>query len=104
MTRVLYVLAAAWHGFSRNPFMSVASTLTVALMLVLLWAIWVLPFRPLAAVLPEAVWQRDVPFLAWTAVTVMMVYFRYGEGARDTARRWGRTLLADTHPRSPEDR
>jgi len=36
MTRVLYVLAAAWHGFSRNPFMSVASTLTVALMLVLL--------------------------------------------------------------------
>ncbi|MBI2982692.1 MAG: ABC transporter permease [Chloroflexi bacterium] len=36
MTRLLYVLAAAWHGFSRNPFMSVASTLTVALMLVLL--------------------------------------------------------------------
>ncbi len=36
MTRGLYVLAAAWHGFSRNPFMSVASTLTVALMLVLL--------------------------------------------------------------------
>jgi cell division transport system permease protein len=36
MTRVAYVLAAAWHGFSRNPFMSGASTLTVALMLVLL--------------------------------------------------------------------
>jgi cell division transport system permease protein len=36
MTRVLYVLAAAWQGFSRNPFMSGASTLTVALMLVLL--------------------------------------------------------------------
>ena len=36
MTRVAYVLAAAWHGFSRNPFMSFASTFTVALMLVLL--------------------------------------------------------------------
>lgn len=36
MTRVAYVLMAAWHGFSRNPFMSAASTLTVALMLVLL--------------------------------------------------------------------
>lgn len=36
MTRLRYVLAAAWQGFSRNPFMSVASTLTVALMLVLL--------------------------------------------------------------------
>ncbi len=36
MTRVAYVLGAAWKGFSRNPFMSVASTLTVALMLVLL--------------------------------------------------------------------
>jgi cell division transport system permease protein len=36
MTRFAYVLTAAWHGFSRNPFMSAASTLTVALMLVLL--------------------------------------------------------------------
>ncbi len=35
MTRVVYVLTAAWQGFSRNPVMSVASTLTVALMLML---------------------------------------------------------------------
>jgi len=36
VTRLAYVLTAAWHGFSRNPFMSAASTFTVALMLVLL--------------------------------------------------------------------
>jgi len=35
MTRVAYVLTAAWQGFSRNPVMSLASTLTVALMLLL---------------------------------------------------------------------
>ena len=35
MTRVLYVFAAAWQGFSRNPVMSIASTLTIALMLML---------------------------------------------------------------------
>jgi cell division protein FtsX len=35
MTRVLYVFTAAWQGFSRNPVMSIASTLTIALMLML---------------------------------------------------------------------
>ena len=35
MTRILYVLKAAWQGFSRNPVMSLASTLTIALMLML---------------------------------------------------------------------
>ncbi len=35
MTRIVYVFTAAWQGFSRNPFMSVASSLTVALMLML---------------------------------------------------------------------
>jgi len=35
MTRVRYVLTAAWQGFSRNPGMSVASTLTVPLLLLL---------------------------------------------------------------------
>ena len=35
MTRVVYVLSAAWQGFSRNLVMSFASTLTVALMLLL---------------------------------------------------------------------
>ncbi|MBM4420442.1 MAG: ABC transporter permease [Chloroflexi bacterium] len=35
MRRLAFVVAAAWQGFWRNPAMSVASTLTVALMLVL---------------------------------------------------------------------
>jgi cell division transport system permease protein len=35
MTRIVYVLTAAWQGFSRNPVMSIASTLTIALMLML---------------------------------------------------------------------
>ena len=35
MTRLLYVFNAAWQGFSRNPVMSLASTLTIALMLML---------------------------------------------------------------------
>ncbi len=35
MRRVGYVLGAAWQGFWRNPAMSVAATLTVALMLLL---------------------------------------------------------------------
>jgi cell division transport system permease protein len=46
MTRVAYVFNAAWQGFSRNPFMSVASTLTVALML-LLFAFFVVTDRGL---------------------------------------------------------
>ena len=36
MTRIAYVFTAAWQGFSRNPVMSIASTLTIALMLMLL--------------------------------------------------------------------
>ena len=36
MTRVGYVLTAAWQGFSRNPAMSGAATLTIALMLMLI--------------------------------------------------------------------
>jgi len=35
MTRIAYVFTAAWQGFSRNPVMSIASTLTIALMLML---------------------------------------------------------------------
>jgi cell division transport system permease protein len=35
MTRFTYVVNAAWQGFWRNPVMSVASTFTVALMLLL---------------------------------------------------------------------
>jgi cell division transport system permease protein len=35
MTRFTYVINAAWQGFWRNPVMSVASTFTVALMLLL---------------------------------------------------------------------
>ncbi|MEK7284333.1 MAG: permease-like cell division protein FtsX [Chloroflexota bacterium] len=35
MTRFGYVITASWQGFWRNPVMSVASTLTVALMLLL---------------------------------------------------------------------
>ncbi len=35
MTRVAYVFTSAWQGFSRNPFMSIASSLTVSLMLML---------------------------------------------------------------------
>lgn len=46
MTRVAYVLSAAWQGFSRNPVMSLASTLTVALML-LLFAFFVVTDRGL---------------------------------------------------------
>jgi len=46
VTRVRYVLTAAWQGFSRNPVMSVASTLTVALML-LLFAFFVVTDRGL---------------------------------------------------------
>lgn len=48
MTRVAYVLAAAWQGFWRNPVMSVASTLTVALML-LLFAFFAVTDRGLQA-------------------------------------------------------
>lgn len=46
MTRLLYVLTAAWHGVTRNPFMSVASTLTVTLML-LLFAFFIVTDRGL---------------------------------------------------------
>ena len=35
MKRLSYVLLAAWQGFWRNPVMSLASTLTVSLMLLL---------------------------------------------------------------------
>jgi cell division transport system permease protein len=48
MSRVGYVLLAAWQGFWRNPVMSVAATLTVALML-LLFAFFVVTDRGLQA-------------------------------------------------------
>jgi cell division transport system permease protein len=48
MSRVGYVLVAAWQGFWRNPVMSVAATLTVALML-LLFAFFVVTDRGLQA-------------------------------------------------------
>ena len=48
MSRIGYVLSAAWQGFWRNPVMSVASTLTVAVML-LLGAFFVMTDRGLQA-------------------------------------------------------
>ena len=48
MTRLGYVCSAAWQGFWRNPVMSVASTLTVAVML-LLGAFFVMTDRGLQA-------------------------------------------------------
>jgi len=48
MRRIGYVVAAAWQGFWRNPVMSVASTLTVAVML-LLFAFFVMTDRGLQA-------------------------------------------------------
>ena len=48
MRRVGYVLSAAWQGFWRNPVMSVAATLTVALML-LLFAFFIITDRGLQA-------------------------------------------------------
>jgi cell division transport system permease protein len=48
MNRLEYVLSAAWQGFWRNPVMSVASTLTVAVML-LLGAFFVMTDRGLQA-------------------------------------------------------
>jgi len=48
MSRFGYVLSAAWQGFWRNPVMSVASTLTVAVML-LLGAFFVMTDRGLQA-------------------------------------------------------
>jgi cell division transport system permease protein len=48
MRRLGYIVSAAWQGFWRNPVMSVASTLTVALML-LLFAFFVMTDRGLQA-------------------------------------------------------
>lgn len=48
MRRILYVLSSAWQGFWRNPVMSIASTLTVAVML-LLFAFFVMTDRGLQA-------------------------------------------------------
>jgi len=48
MRRIGYVLSAAWQGFWRNPVMSIAATLTVALML-LLFAFFIVTDRGLQA-------------------------------------------------------
>ena len=48
MKRVAYIAGAAWEGFWRNPVMSVASTLTVSLML-LLFAFFIVTDRGLQA-------------------------------------------------------
>ena len=48
MRRLTYVIGAAWEGFWRNPVMSVASTLTVSLML-LLFAFFTMTDRGLQA-------------------------------------------------------
>jgi len=48
MRRIFYVGGAAWEGFWRNPVMSVASTLTVSLML-LLFAFFIVTDRGLQA-------------------------------------------------------
>ncbi|HUQ16625.1 MAG TPA: permease-like cell division protein FtsX [Candidatus Saccharimonadales bacterium] len=48
MKRIAYVAGAAWEGFWRNPVMSIASTLTVSLML-LLFAFFIVTDRGLQA-------------------------------------------------------
>lgn len=48
MRRIAYVSGAAWEGFWRNPVMSIASTLTVSLML-LLFAFFIVTDRGLQA-------------------------------------------------------
>ncbi|MDP9266672.1 MAG: ABC transporter permease [Chloroflexota bacterium] len=48
MTRIGYIFVSAWQGFWRNPVMSIASTLTVALML-LLFAFFIVTDRGLEA-------------------------------------------------------
>ncbi len=48
MTRIAYVVTAAWQGFWRNPAMSVAATLTVSLML-LLFSFFIVTDRGLQA-------------------------------------------------------
>lgn len=48
MRHITYVIVAAWQGFWRNPVMSVASTLTVSLML-MLFAFFVVADRGLQA-------------------------------------------------------
>ena len=48
MRRIGYVMVAAWQGFWRNPVMSIAATLTVALMLVL-FAFFIITDRGLQA-------------------------------------------------------
>ncbi|HEY8649020.1 MAG TPA: permease-like cell division protein FtsX [Candidatus Limnocylindria bacterium] len=48
MRRIAYIAGAAWEGFWRNPVMSIASTLTVSLML-LLFAFFIVTDRGLQA-------------------------------------------------------
>jgi len=48
MKRIVYIAGAAWEGFWRNPVMSIASTLTVSLML-LLFAFFIVTDRGLQA-------------------------------------------------------
>jgi cell division transport system permease protein len=48
MRRIGYVMVSAWQGFWRNPVMSIAATLTVALMLVL-FAFFIITDRGLQA-------------------------------------------------------
>ena len=48
MRRISYIVGAAWEGFWRNPVMSIASTLTVSLML-LLFAFFIVTDRGLQA-------------------------------------------------------
>jgi cell division transport system permease protein len=64
MTRFTYVLTAAWQGFWRNPVMSVASTLTVALML-LLFAFFLVADRGLQSAV--ALLESKVEVVAYVA-------------------------------------
>jgi cell division transport system permease protein len=64
MTRFTYVLTAAWQGFWRNPVMSVASMLTVALML-LLFAFFVVADRGLQSAV--ALLESKVEVVAYVA-------------------------------------
>lgn len=64
MSRIGYVLSAAWQGFSRNPFMSTASSATVALML-LLFAFFIVADRGLQSAV--AILESKVEVVAYVS-------------------------------------
>lgn len=64
MTRLTYVLTASWQGFWRNPVMSMASTFTVALML-LLFAFFLIADRGLQSAV--SLLESKVELVAYVA-------------------------------------